>query len=149
MGKTRLAVVAIAGLFAASAAISSSGCRARAPVINVTGVNVYAHVWERTLDRLAPQAAYELQCPEEQLAFGLVKKRRRKPTQIAVEGCGHSVLYAWTRVNRRKGWHLVAVEVSGDPHMAPPPRYQPPHGHYDGPMQPQPLPPAVSVQPGY
>ncbi len=107
------------------AMLLAAGC-GRGHVMHMNGISVYEHVWVTAVDRLAPQAAHEMQCGEPDLAYVLLQRRGRQPSQILVEGCGQRVIYKRARGRR---WVMIAVELPTerqpaspqDPHPAPPP----------------------------
>jgi len=110
--KRKLTLLAVAGVLT-FAMVFSTGC-GRKPVMRMNGIAVYEHIWVKSVDRLAPQAAYEMNCSEADLAYVLIKRRGRYPSHIGVEGCGQRVVYQRARRHR---WVMVAVEgQQGQPH---------------------------------
>ena len=63
-------------------------------VVTVTGERVYARQWDRTVAALEKKAAFDLQCPAESLRYSLLKKFRRHPVEVGVEGCGSRIRYS-------------------------------------------------------
>lgn len=147
-------VVAAALVVVGMSAISGCG---RKPVLRMNGVTVYERIWDKTVQRLAPQASAELQCHQLDLTYALFRKRGRHPTQIGVKGCGQTVVY---HRRGRRGWVMVAEMTGGQPPAPQPydrgadnrpqpqqtvPPHDHPHTHEEPePYQQQPLPPAAN-----
>lgn len=67
-----------------------SGCGS---VIVVSGIEVYESAWQEAVEGVAPQASFNLQCDASQIAYSLLRKVRRIPTEVGVEGCGRRAIY--------------------------------------------------------
>jgi hypothetical protein len=68
------------------------GC-APSPVIRVSGIDVYQHVWAKTTKELSRRASFALRCPTHLLRYHLLEKVRRYPVSVGVEGCGKRITY--------------------------------------------------------
>ncbi|MEM9188307.1 MAG: hypothetical protein AAGF12_03985 [Myxococcota bacterium] len=88
------------------------GC-ARARPIVVSGIEVYPQYWSAAVEGIAPRASFELQCPQHELRYRLLRRLGRYPSEVGVIGSGQRRLY--TRVGYQwfsdspEGMHAAEV----------------------------------------
>ena len=70
-----------------------TSCGGSSPKLVVDGIEVYEHQWVHTMNQIGPRAAFDLECPREQLKFTLFTRIGRYPTEIGVRGCGRRSTY--------------------------------------------------------
>ena len=70
-----------------------TSCGGSSPNLVVDGIEVYEHQWVHTMNQIGPRAAFDLDCPREQLEFTLFTRVRRYPTEVGVRGCGRRSTY--------------------------------------------------------
>lgn len=56
-------------------------------------MEVYERIWNDTVRQLSFTAAFDLQCPREELEYSLLDRQARYPSQVGVTGCGQRVRY--------------------------------------------------------
>ncbi len=71
------------------------------------GIVVYESYWNFAKASLAPLASRELACPREQLRYALLRRDGKRPTEMAVSGCGRMATYE--RVGSSSTWRNAAA----------------------------------------
>jgi hypothetical protein len=122
---------------------ASAGCGG-SNVIVVNGIEVYEKYWNRAVSDITPRATFEMQCPQQQLQFVLMRRDGRHPSEIAVTGCSKRALYARSII--RVGWGAAAssswVLSSASWQVPAPPAAAPAPGAAPAPAAPAPAAPA-------
>lgn len=87
----------------------STAPKPQSPIVEekliVDGVEVYATRWHQTKLQLTARAGKKFSCPDDQLAFTLLAKAGRDPSEVRVVGCGKDEIYR--RADGDKPWVVV------------------------------------------
>lgn len=89
-------------LFALGLIVPLSGCY---KYIQHSGKEVLEFAWEEEASSVRSRAAFDMQCPKEELSLTLLEVNEGRPAyprQIGVRGCGEQTVYVWTH----SGWIL-------------------------------------------
>jgi hypothetical protein len=91
--------------------LGASGCGG--PKIVVSGIEVYAKVWDKTVQDLGARASYEMGCPAQNLQYTLLRRSGRNPVEVGVEGCGKRALYIRPEIAGYAGsWQMSTARDS-------------------------------------
>jgi D-serine deaminase-like pyridoxal phosphate-dependent protein len=94
------------------------------PKITVNGIEVYQAHWDQAREEIGRRARFEMKC--EQLAYALLHRVGRYPTEVAVEGCGRRALYVRPMISSMHGgaigsWQLSSISDAPAPAPRPSP----------------------------
>lgn len=109
--------------------IALAGCASKR-VIVVNNIEVYEHIWNDTVQQLAPRASFDLHCQPDQMQYLLFRRTGRYPVEVGVMGCGQQAVYSRPSIGGyiSNNWVLqsstVQQQAQGGLSAAPPPPTQ-------------------------
>lgn len=97
-------------------ALFAFGCGGN--VINVSGTEVYERYWNKAVEEIRPRASFELSCAADMLKFSLLRRERRTPVEVGVDGCGNRAVYTKPSARTPAGtiygsWRLESSSKQG------------------------------------